>query len=517
MLSRCVICLLVLSSAIGSCRVAEADEHPNILFVFSDDHAFQAVSAYGSVINSTPHIDRIANEGMRFDRCVVTNSICGPSRAVILTGKYSHLNGFRQNGDNFDGAQTTFPKLLRAAGYQTAIYGKWHLRSTPTGFDDWMVLPGQGAYYNPDFLLPGDGKTKIEGYTTDIITDSALTWLQEKRDADKPFMLMVQHKAPHREWLPGPDHLDTFKDREMPEPETLFDDYANRAPVLAEQTMTIDRHMRDGWDLKLWRESDIGTKPYERFFNRFTDEQRQRWDEAYRQENEAFIAANLKGKDLVRWKYQRYIKDYLRCIQSVDDGIGRLLDYLDENGLADNTIVIYSSDQGFYLGEHGWYDKRWILEESLRTPLVVRWPGVTDAGSSSDRIVSNLDFAQTFLEAAGVDAPDDVQGQSLVPLLRGEQPVDWRDEFYYHYYELGTHNVAAHYGIVTDQYKLVHYYRRLNEERQPVDIDQWDLLDREKDPLEMTSYIDDPAYSNVREELQQRLKALRGRFGVVEE
>lgn len=508
-----VVCLLtgwMAATAIlpGNDLQAGDPQRPNILFVFSDDHASQAIGAYGSRINRTPHLDRLAEEGMRFDRCLVTNSICGPCRAVILTGKYSHLNGFRQNGDRFDGTQVTFPKLLREAGYQTALYGKWHLRTEPTGFDDWLILPGQGHYYNPD-MISADGQQRIEGYCTDIVTDRAMDWLDNGRDPERPFMLMVQHKAPHREWNPGPQHLNSFRDGEIPEPQTLFDDYSHRAPVVAEQTMTITRHMRDGWDLKLWRPEDVGTRPYENFFRRFTEEQKADWDQAYQAENEAFLKARLSGEDLVRWKYQRYIRDYLRCIQSVDDNVGRMLDYLDENGLADNTVVIYSSDQGFYLGEHGWYDKRWIFEESLTTPLLVRWPGQTPAGSTCSEMVSNLDFAETFLELAGAGVPSDMQGRSLVPLMRGEDVDDWRDDFYYHYYELGTHNVAAHYGIVTDRYKLVHYYRRLDEDRQPEQIDQWDLMDLQTDPLEMQSFAEDPEYAPVRRKLASRLEEMR--------
>ncbi len=503
------VCLIILLAGLMTFANSKlCAEQPNIVFIFSDDHASQAISAYGSKINSTPNIDRIANEGMRFDRCLVTNSICGPSRAVILTGKYSHLNGFRQNGDRFDGLQPTFAKMLQVAGYQTAVFGKWHLGSDPTGFDDWMILPGQGDYYNPT-MLSENGSARIDGYVTDIITDRAIEWLDVQRDADRPFMMMVQHKAPHREWSPGPDHLNSFRDGEIPEPETLFDDYSRRAAVVGEQEMTIDRHMRDGWDLKLWSATDRDTESYESFFSRYSPEQKQAWEAAYREENEAFMAANLTGKELTRWKYQRYIRDYLRCIQSVDDNVGRLLDYLEQNDLAKNTIVIYSSDQGFYLGEHGWYDKRWIFEESLTTPLLVRWPGNVAPGSTCNRIVSNLDFAETFLDVAGVKIPADMQGKSLAPLLRGDTLDDWRTEFYYHYYELGTHNVAAHYGIVTDRYKLVNYYKKLDENGKPAAIDQWDLMDRKLDPKEMRSYIDDPDYSPIRRKLATRLQALR--------
>jgi len=509
-LSLLLVCLLPADRS--EAQQDEAQERPNIVFIFADDHAFQAISAYQSVVNQTPNIDRIANSGMSFDRCLVTNSICGPSRATILTGKYSHLNGFRQNGDLFDGSQQTFPKLLQQAGYQTAVFGKWHLSSDPTGFDDWFILPGQGRYYNPDFRSPA-GSSRVEGYCTDIVTDKSLEWLESKRDPDQPFMLMVQHKAPHREWSPGPQHLTKYDDVDMPEPETLFDDYANRARVLAEQTMTIKQHMRLGYDLKVWTEENRDSSGYKRFFSRFSPEQKQAWDAAYDPKNQEFLQADLEGDELIRWKYQRYIKDYLRCIASVDDNVGRVLDYLEENDLADNTVVVYSSDQGFYLGEHGWYDKRWIFEESLRTPLLVRWPGITSSKSRNGQLVSNLDFAPTFLELAGVEPPGDMQGESLVPLLKGETPDSWRQSFYYHYYELGTHNVAAHYGVVTDRYKLVRYYAELKDGKRN-DIDLWDLMDIQEDPLEMQSFIDDERYQAIEEQLKTELQRLRQRYQV---
>lgn len=492
-------------------------ERPNIVFIFSDDHAYQAISAYGSRVNQTPHLDRLAREGMRFDRCLVTNSICGPSRAVILTGKYSHLNGFRQNGDQFDGSQQTFPKLLQQVGYQTAVIGKWHLKSDPTGFDHWCVLPGQGAYYNPDFRTPS-GNERVNGYCTDIVTDKALDWLKSGREQDRPFLLMLQHKAPHREWNPSPKYYDQFEGETVPEPETLFDDWSGRAEVLAENTMSIANHMRLGFDLKVFPQGEQESEQETQFFRRFTPAQKAAWQAAYAERNRWYWENRPEGREKTAWQYQRYIKDYLRCISSVDENVGRVLDYLDDSGLAENTVVIYSSDQGFYLGEHGWYDKRWIFEESLRTPLLVRWPGVTPAGSQSGKMVSNLDFAETFLELAGVEVPDDMQGRSLVPLLKGETPADWRDAFYYHYYELGTHNVAAHYGVVTDRYKLIHYYRKLASptDREVVDIDQWDLMDRELDPLEMSSFIANPEYAPVREELQSRLEQLRTSLKVVD-
>ena len=341
---------------------------PNILFILTDDHAVQSISAYGSRINKTPHIDRIAEAGMTFDRCFCCNSICAPSRAAILTGKHSHMNGLMTNANTFDGTQQTLPKLLKQADYQTALIGKWHLKSTPTGFDHWHILPGQGNYYNPDFIS-SEGKQRYTGYVTDITTDLAIDWLDTQRDPSKPFLLMCQHKAPHRTWAPGPDHLTSYDDVDIPEPDTLFDDYANRSDLLKDNEMMIARHMMDEYDLKITgsREKDALGRAYKNpELARMTPEQRQQWDAAYNPKNEAFKQARLTGKDLVRWKYQRYIKDYLRCVASVDDNVGRLLDYLESHGLADNTIVIYSSDQGFYLGEHGWYDKRWMYEESFR-------------------------------------------------------------------------------------------------------------------------------------------------------
>ena len=492
---RCLACLLVLWAVVPATSVRSAEPgRPNIVFIFSDDHAYQAVGAYGSTINRTPNIDRIADEGMLFRYCLVTNSICGPSRAAILTGKYSHQNGFYQNGDRFDGSQTTFPKLLQGAGYQTAIFGKWHLETDPTGFDSWHILPGQGAYYNPPMIDQGERVTH-EGYTTDIITELSLDWLKGGRDQDKPFLLMCQQKAPHRNWQPGPGYLEKYKDGPIAEPPTLFDDYQGRGTAARTQDMTIRDTLTPN-DLKLTTPGNL------------TDEQRERWEAAYGPENEELAELGLSGDDLVRWKYQRYIKDYLRCIDSVDEGVGRILDYLDEAGLAENTIVVYSSDQGFYLGEHGWFDKRWMYEESLRTPLLVRWPGVVEPGSECSAMVSNLDFAETFLDAAGVDVPDDMQGKSLVPLLEGEEPEDWRDSFYYHYYEFpGAHSVQRHYGVRTDRYKLIHYYS----------LDEWELFDLARDPSELRSCHDDPQYAEVRSELEAELSRLRAELGVPED
>jgi arylsulfatase A-like enzyme len=466
---------------------------PNILLILSDDHAFQTIGAYGSRINHTPSIDRLAREGMVFDRAFVTNSICAPSRAVILTGKYSHLNGMIDNSHTFDGAQQTFPKLLQKAGYQTAIVGKWHLVSDPTGFDYWQILIDQGPYYNPPMIDNGR-RVRHTGYTTDIITNLGLDWL-EKRDRNKPFLLMLQHKATHRIWEPAPEDMDRYEDRTFPEPPTLFDDYSGRKTPARTQDMMIATKLNDA-DLKLQPPADMNA------------EQLERWKAAYGPRNETFRKAGLTGPDLVRWKYQRFIKDYLRCVDSLDRNIGRVLDYLDTSGLARNTLVVYASDQGFFVGEHGWFDKRWMYEESLRTPLIVRWPGVARPGSRSRDMVLNLDLPETFLDAAGVAVPADMQGRSLRSILARRTPADWRRSLYYHYYEFpGPHNVARHYGVRTERYKLIHFYT----------LGEWELYDLEKDPGEMRSLYGDSAYRKVEAELKAELDRLRSALRVPED
>lgn len=479
-------------------------EQPNILFIFTDDHARRAIGAYGSILNETPNLDRLAEQGMIFRNAAVTNSICGPSRAVILTGKHSHINGFMRNeGKDFNGSQPTFPKLLQQAGYQTALFGKWHLGSDPTGFDEWKVLPGQGNYYNPDFLTSG-GRVQMDGYVTDVVTDLSLDWLKNKRDPNKPFLLMSQHKAPHRKWLPAGRHLNLYNDKVMPEPPTLFDDYSNRNSAAAEQEMEIANHM-DLFDLKLLEQMDSSNiKDYSayarRMFERMNPEQFEKWWDAYHEKNEKFLQnkAGMTKQEITQWNYQRYIKDYLRCIAAVDENIGRLLDYLDESGLAENTIVVYSSDQGFYLGEHGWFDKRWMYEESLSTPLIIKWPGVTEPGSSNSNLVQNLDYAETFLDMAGVEIPDDMQGESLVPLLKGDT-ANFRDAIYYHYYEYpGYHMVTRHFGVKKGRYKLIYYY--LN--------DEWELFDLEQDAQEMYNLYNRPGYEPVIKGLKDELKEL---------
>ncbi len=492
---------------VNSAAPDKAPARPNIVFIFSDDHAYQAISAYEDRLASvapTPNIDRIADQGMRFDYATVTNSICAPVRAVIQTGKYSHINGTRDNVVEFDGTQQTFPKLLQQAGYETAMIGKWHLKSEPVGFDYWQVLPAQGHYYNPDFRTP-DGTVREYGYVTELLTDKTLDWLEEKRDPDKPFLLMMQHKAPHRAWLPGPKHLNTFDEVSIPEPDNLFDDYATRGTAAHEQRMTISDDMDPMADLKIWTADNRHGNRWDSLYARLDAEQLTNFAAAYEAKNNVFLDANLEGEALVRWKYQRYMKDYLRTIASVDESVGEVLDYLEESGLDENTIVIYSSDQGFYLGEHGWFDKRFMYEESFRTPLLVRWPGVTTPGSVTDKLVSDLDYAETLLDAAGVPIPGDMQGVSLRPILDGSVDETWRKSLYYRYYELTPgHNVQPHEGVATEHYKLIHFWR----------LGEWELYDLEADRAEMNNLYDDPAYADVVAELKAELEKLREQYEV---
>lgn len=476
----------------------EDRRQPNILFVMADDHAVQAISAYGSVLNETPNIDRLAREGVLFRHCLVTNSICSPSRATILTGTYSHRNGQFTNWELFDGAQPTFPKTLQAAGYQTALIGKWHLHSDPTGFDHWEILSGlagQGTYYDPLFKT-AVGSVTYTGYTTDVITDRVLEWLSKTRDPSRPFLLMYHHKAPHRDWQPGPTHLRTFDDVTLPEPATLFDDYSGRASPARQQKMRIAEDLTD-IDLKLAPPSLLPPAYLPA------------WNAAYGPKNDAFRQAALHGDDLVRWKYQRYVKDYLRTVASIDDNLGRVLDYLDAAGLTDETVVVYTSDQGFFLGEHGWFDKRWMYEESLHTPLLVRWPRHAPSGVVNRQLVSNLDFAATILDIAGAAVPGDMQGESFKALLLGADPTDWRESIYYHYYDydfppITFHDVQRHYGVRTERYKLIYYYL----------VDEWELFDLHQDPQELRSVYADPAYADVVADLTAELARLRDRYRV---
>lgn len=514
---------LLCALAFGLASLSAADK-PNIVFIFSDDHALQAISSYGSryaKMAPTPNIDRIAKEGLLFERSYCGNAICGPSRATILTGKHSHKNGFMDNNfSRFDGAQPTFPKMLQEAGYETAIIGKWHLISNPTGFDYWEVLPGQGAYFNPDFIQMDGSKKRFEGYCTDLITDKSIAWLEGRKDKSKPFVLMSQHKAPHRHWFPPVRHMNLFDDITMPEPETLFDDYANRSDALKNQQMAIAKDFSWGEDMFLHGDKEDprfsplfgGNKGFIGEYRRMNEEQKKAFDEAYVGENNELrkkLKAGMSDEELTRWKYQRYIKNYLRTIRALDENVGRLLKHLDESGLAENTIVIYSSDQGFYLGEHGWYDKRWMFEESLSMPFIIRWPGMIQPGENviraSRAMIQNIDYAPTLLDICGAPIPEDMQGTSMVPVLKnqGEAPKGWRDAIYYMYSGEWTHRVAKHDGVRTDRHKLMHFPGAKNRP------DEWMLFDLEKDPQEMESVAKDPAYANTLEQMKELYAQLR--------
>lgn len=483
-LSALIVCLLPTALFAAS---PDSENRPNILFIMTDDHAAHAMSCYGSVINKTPNMDRIANEGMRFDNCFVTNSICAPARAVILTGKYSHINGVTVF-NRFDGTQPTVAKYLQKAGYHTGMIGKWHLVSDPTGFDYWKIFPGQGLYFDP-VLYDATHRETIKGYATDIITDLAIDFLKN-RPKDKPFFLMTHHKAPHRNWDPDEKHKAMFAGKNIPEPATLRDDYATRTDAIHENKQRVFDDMTRR-DLKLVPPADL------------TGEAKDDWLKVKPQEVEIQLDGQKKtltGEELNRFKYQKYMQDYLACVQAVDDNVGRLLDYLEESGLAKNTIVIYTSDQGFYLGDHGMYDKRFMYEPSLRTPFIVRWPGVIKPGSVQKAMAVNVDFAPTFLSAAGADVPGDMQGKSLVPLLKGDKPADWRTSMYYRYYhDPGDHNTRQHYGVRTETHKLIYFWTK----------NQWELYDLIKDPNELNNVYKNPAYSDIVTKLKAEMYRLK--------
>lgn len=508
--------MLIFVSSCGEAKtkgISKTQKRPNIVFIMTDDHAAQAISAFGhplSQLAPTPNIDRIAANGAKFYNNFCTNSICGPSRAVILTGKHSHINGFRMNGEIFDGSQPTLPKFLKEKGYKTALFGKWHLHGKPEGFDEWNILVDQGNYYNPDFIN-GEDTTRITGYATDIITELGLDWLKKNANSTEPFLLMVQHKAPHRNWMPALRHLNLYDTVTFPLPETYFPDFTNQVAA-QQQLQTIYEDMYDGHDLKMSvrKGSDsLAHNPWKTDFERMTDEQRAQWNKAYRTKNDLFHDADLKGKELAKWKGQRYLQDYLATVASVDEGVGKILDYLEENGLAENTIIVYTTDQGFYLGEKGFFDKRFMYEESLAMPLLIQYPKEIPAGIEINALTQNLDFAPTFLDYAGAEIPEDMQGKSFRGILNQNlKDEEFRSAIYYHYYDFPAfHMVKKHYGIRTARYKLMHFYD---------DIDTWELYDLEKDPKEKTNIYGHPDYAQVQEELHSSLDSLQDKYEVTE-
>ncbi len=478
----------------------------NIVYIMTDDHTAQMMSCYDQRYMETPNLDRIAADGVRFTNSFVANSLSGPSRACMLTGKHSCANKFYDNTTCvFDGSQQTFPKLLQEAGYETALVGKWHLESLPTGFDYWKIVPGQGHYYNPEFISQNNDTVQEHGYVTTLITDDAIRWMDSQRDKEKPFCMLIHHKAVHRNWLADTGDLTLYEDKTFPLPDNFFDDYEGR-PAAAAQEMSIEKDMDMIYDLKMWH-PDKKTRLksiYEKYIGRMDEAQRTAWDNFYNPIIDDFYQKNLQGKELADWKFQRYMRDYMKTLKSLDDNVGRVLDYLEKNGLLDNTLVVYTSDQGFYMGEHGWFDKRFIYEESMHTPLVMRLPKDFERQGEIHEMVQNIDYAPTFLELAGVKVPEDIQGVSLLPLLKGEHPADWRKSLYYHFYEYpAEHKVKRHYGIRTERYKLIHFYN---------DIDVYELYDLLNDSSEMHNLYGQPGTEDITKELKIQLSALQEQY-----
>lgn len=500
------------SFAASSCQSAKADNQSkqpyNIVYIMTDDHTAQMMSCYDKRNIETPNLDRIAADGVRFTNSFVANSLSGPSRACMLTGKHSHANGFTDNTTCvFDGSQPTFPKYLQEAGYQTAIFGKWHLESLPTGFDRWEIVPGQGDYYNPRFIHENNDTIAEHGYLTNIITDKSLNWLENERDKSKPFCLLIHHKAIHRDWLADTCDLESYEDVNFPLPENFFDDYAGRPAAEAAEMRISDPNVMDPiYDLKMLRDGENTRlrELYLEYIGRMDSAQRKRWDDFYTPIIEQYYSSNLKGKELAEWKFQRYMRDYAKVVKSLDRNVGRVLDYLKEHNLLDNTLVVYTSDQGFYMGEHGWFDKRFMYEESFRTPLIMHLPKGLDKRGDIPQMVQNIDYAPTFLELAGVEVPADIQGVSLLPLLKGENPENWRDALYYHFHEYpAEHMVKRHYGVSDNRYKLIHFYN---------DIDQWELYDLAADPHEMNNLYGKAGYEEVTRTMMDKLAKLQEQY-----
>lgn len=539
-------------------KAADAQQRPNIVYIMCDDHAFQCISAYGSPISKlapTPNIDRIAERGMRFDRAFVENSLSTPSRACLMTGLYSNQNGQRQLGEGIDTTRTFFTEQLQQAGYQTAVVGKWHMGCDPKGFDYYHIYNDQGQYYNPQYRgTDTDGKYIVEeGYSTDLTTDHALSFI-EHRDTNKPFCLLLHHKAPHRNWLANTKYFGMYDNVTFPMPETFYDDYETSGSAVRTQKMSVTKDMRweqdfkvpemldtanaDSWDSYLSLMNEV---------NRMNPEQRIAWGKYYFPRNRRLLEARLTGKELDEWKYQNYIRDYMSVIKSVDESVGRVLDYLDSHGLTDNTIIVYTSDQGFYMGEHGWFDKRFMYEESLRTPLLIAYPGHIQPGSVCNKLVQNIDYAPTFLDLAGISKPKELPGRSLTPIFKaGDKVKGWRNSIYYHYYDYPTyHMVRKHDGVRTDRYKLIHFYgaggldavKENKYQRQPGTrehgcmtyltslgyfepkdsaVNYNELYDLQADPHELNNLYGKPGYEKITKQLQKQLTDYRKSIGVDE-
>ncbi|WP_373496470.1 sulfatase [Aquiflexum sp.] len=517
-ISKTISLLFIAFLLISSCTEKEAAQRPNILYIMTDDHTQQALHAYGhGLLDSVffPNMNRLAKEGAIFRNSFVTNSICAPSRAVLLTGKYSHINGKIDNVAPFDWDQMTYPKLLQAGGYETALIGKIHLGGKPQGYDYSLTLPGQGNYYNPEFIKNGEEELKFEGHCEALIPQFVIDWLENEWDREKPFAINYHTKAPHRNWMPEEKYLDLYEDIEFEFPDNFFDEYSGRGRASKEQEMEIVNDMYWGWDMKFEKNPFTGEESrLPAPFGRMNEDQLAAWNEVYAPKNENFLNDGLPrenaikempgGEKLAKFMFHRYIRDYLKVVKSVDDGIGRVLDYLEQQGLLDNTVIIYTSDQGFYLGEHGWYDKRFMYEPSLSTPLLVRYPKEIQPGTVVEGMVLNLDHAPTILDFAGMDVPKEMQGKSWRAIAAGKN-VPWRDAIYYHYYEYpGPHNVKRHYGVRTDRYKLIHFY---------YDIDEWEMYDLQTDPDEMNSIYGNPEYAEVQEMLHKKLGELRKQYG----
>ena len=486
-----------------------AQQQYNVVYIMTDDHTAQMMSCYDNRYVETPNLDRIARDGVKFTRSYVANSLSGPSRACMITGKHSHKNGFTNNEHGvFDGSQQTMPKLMQKAGYQTALIGKWHLVSEPTGFDFWNIIPGQGDYYNPTFINIDGSRVTEKGYLTNIITDKAIDWMEHKRDKNRPFILFVHHKACHRNWLPELKYINEYEDQTFPLPDTFYDQYEGRTAAQQQQmSIASDHDMDMVYDVKMYH-PDLHTRLSDShlgMIGRLDTKERARYDHFYDSLAIDFRARNLKEKELAEFKYQRYMRDYAKVLKSLDDNVGRTLDYLEKAGLLENTLVVYTSDQGFYMGEHGWFDKRFMYEPSFSTPLVMRLPEGLNARGEVSQLVQNIDYAPTFLDLAGAEIPADIQGRSLLPLLRGEQPKDWRKSLYYHFYEYpAEHMVKRHYGVRTaDGWKLIHFYN---------DIDQWELYNLNEDPDELNNLYGKPGTEKVTKRLRKELKKLQEEY-----